>query len=271
MHHNKFINQFLAIVLLITCALSLYGQNETILMNRIEKCDYEVKYRVTFNYKNFLDHRIYTLLIGENYALYTVEKRLTLDSLIKASPDPYMKRDIIQQNPGIPLEKILFSRKDEKIYVIDRPLLTYLYFEDIHTIQWKILNEKTIKMGIVQQKATSQYRGRDYVAWFMPDLPIPVGPGKFHGLPGLISRIEDSEGIFSIEIISFKKTRNRWIDLYQKDLPELTTRKEFRLLLINLHKNPEIVFRSLPGLTFSENFYENLKPKELILMEILEE
>ena len=52
-------------------------------------------------------------------------------------------------------------------------------------------------MGYPCQKATATFRGRDYEAWFTPEIPVNDGPWKFFGLPGLILKVTDAENIFS--------------------------------------------------------------------------
>ena len=72
-------------------------------------------------------------------------------------------------------------------------------------INWKTTRESK-KIGIfVCFKAIATFRGRNYQAWFTPDLPIPSGPWKLHGLPGLILEAQDSQAEYkyifqSIEI-----------------------------------------------------------------------
>ena len=55
------------------------------------------------------------------------------------------------------------------------------------------------------KKATTNFRGRDYIAWFSEDIPINDGPFKFNGLPGLIVEIYDTEAKYSwiIKSINF--------------------------------------------------------------------
>ncbi len=48
--------------------------------------------------------------------------------------------------------------------------------------------------GFLCEKATGHYRGRDYEVWYAPDIPIPSGPFKLGGLPGLIMEARSTDG-----------------------------------------------------------------------------
>src|SRR5699024_4535077 len=62
----------------------------------------------------------------------------------------------------------------------------YIFKEPKPFAEWQVKDStKTIKDYPVQ-KATTHFAGRDYVAWFTLDVPIPDGPYLFSGLPGLI-------------------------------------------------------------------------------------
>ena len=59
-------------------------------------------------------------------------------------------------------------------------------------INWKLSNEDK-KIGIYTvQKATATFRGRNYTAWFTTQIPLPYGPWKLSGLPGLILEAYDT-------------------------------------------------------------------------------
>jgi hypothetical protein len=70
---------------------------------------------------------------------------------------------------------------------------------------WKISNEKQ-KIGEYNtQKATTDFGGRKWNAWFSNDITLQDGPYKFHGLPGLIVKIEDADKNYSWELKGNKK------------------------------------------------------------------
>ncbi len=65
--------------------------------------------------------------------------------------------------------------------------------EEIGSINW-VLTGETKEIGSFKAlKATTRFRGRNYSVWFTTEIPIPVGPWKFHGLPGLILEVQDDE------------------------------------------------------------------------------
>ncbi|KAB1232821.1 GLPGLI family protein [Chryseobacterium viscerum] len=70
---------------------------------------------------------------------------------------------------------------------------------------WKILSEKERIGEFNTQKAVCDFAGRKWTAWFTTDLPIQDGPYKFHGLPGLIVKVEDNTHSHSFELKGSKK------------------------------------------------------------------
>ena len=58
---------------------------------------------------------------------------------------------------------------------------------------WIVTDETDTIFDYPCRKAKVTYAGRNYFAWFTPDIPVSDGPWKFHGLPGLILQVEDDE------------------------------------------------------------------------------
>jgi len=75
----------------------------------------------------------------------------------------------------------------------------YIYNEDKHEFKWNIDKDTTSILGYTCQKATTTFRGRNYIAWFALDIPSNNGLWKFGGLPGLILKISDDKHNFSFE------------------------------------------------------------------------
>jgi len=70
--------------------------------------------------------------------------------------------------------------------------------EDSLTWKWN-LKDEVKKIGKFNcQKATIEFRGREYTAWFTEEIPVPFGPWKFQGLSGLILEVYDNDNIFHI-------------------------------------------------------------------------
>ena len=70
--------------------------------------------------------------------------------------------------------------------------------EDDYFWNWELHQEKKQIGNFSCQKATINFRGRNYVAWFTNEIPVPFGPWKFQGLPGLILEVYDDDNIFHI-------------------------------------------------------------------------
>lgn len=73
----------------------------------------------------------------------------------------------------------------------------YLISDSVRDPSWKLSEETASVLGHVCKKATAtDMRGTKLVAWYSEDIPAPVGPEKFGGLPGAILRLDaDSGGI----------------------------------------------------------------------------
>ena len=71
--------------------------------------------------------------------------------------------------------------------------------------EWTLEEDTASFLGHPCQKATCRWRGRDYIAWFAPDIPIRRGPWKFGGLPGLIMKIHDVDSLYVFEAVAIEK------------------------------------------------------------------
>ena len=127
--------------------------------------------------------------------------------------------DIANNRPGLIINKSFIDEEGNTIYInwcedslVFRNVLMHdpiiVVEPHLPKINWEITNtsKKIDKFNCI--KATTLFRGRKYEAWFTPEIPVPAGPWKLHGLPGLILEASDSSMTFiykfkSIEIPSY--------------------------------------------------------------------
>ena len=74
------------------------------------------------------------------------------------------------------------------------PALDITLVDSIPHIDWEITDEGLTIEGIETIKAVGKYEGRIYNAWFAPSIPVPFGPYKLGGLPGLILSAISNDG-----------------------------------------------------------------------------
>lgn len=59
--------------------------------------------------------------------------------------------------------------------------------------QWTLQEQHKIIAGFITYKATCEYKGKKWTAWFAPDIRIASGPWKLYGLPGMILEAYDEQ------------------------------------------------------------------------------
>ena len=73
-------------------------------------------------------------------------------------------------------------------------LRPYAYDEPgIPRIDWQPVDTSKMIGSYLCLAARARFRGRDYLAWYTPELPYPFGPWKLTGLPGVILEATDTE------------------------------------------------------------------------------
>jgi GLPGLI family protein len=103
----------------------------------------------------------------------------------------------------------------------------YFLVEDVyHEFKWDIGSEAKTIGGYQCVKAVTNYRGREWIAWFTPEIPVSFGPWKLHGLPGLIIEAYDAKNEYSYKVVKIEAKKS---DLFTKD---------FRALVKTKNKNP---------------------------------
>jgi GLPGLI family protein len=99
------------------------------------------------------------------------------------------------------------------------------FYEDtLHPMRWSLSEEVKKIDSFTCRKAETWFRGRHYTAWYAPDIPIPNGPWKMGGLPGLIVALRESSGDmqFMLESIRLEYEKDiRSNSIMQKNHPDM--------------------------------------------------
>jgi GLPGLI family protein len=72
-------------------------------------------------------------------------------------------------------------------------------------MDWQIDQEQKEINGYVCQRATLQYFGHAFEAWFTLELPISAAPQIFHGLPGLVVQLKSMDGSYQYDFLELQK------------------------------------------------------------------
>lgn len=100
------------------------------------------------------------------------------------------------------------------------------YTEPLSEMEWTIVEDSIATvLGYECIMAKSDYHGRHWKAWFAPELPMPFGPWKLHGLPGLILKAEANGG-FSFVATGLERTDRIMTPMYMQSDYSKVDRKE---------------------------------------------
>ncbi len=171
---------------------------------------YEYKFISDSTDKADIKKEIMLLDIDKNGSNYYSQDKFVSDSTSKADLEKQLKLSPNNINinrrekPGQVSYKVTKQYPDFKTYLFTRISSDSYKIEEDQKPEWKILQDKQ-KIGAYNtQKATTNFGGREWTAWFSTDLPFQDGPYKFYGLPGLIVKIEDKTGSHSMTLVGNK-------------------------------------------------------------------
>jgi GLPGLI family protein len=152
------------------------------------------------------------LLVTDNYSYYRTVfdntsnlKELDENTIIVAAlKDEYFSEILLNRNQDSLTENLFERRAIKKFFSVK---------EEIPIMDWKLVDDSKRIGKFICKKAELNFRGRSYTAFYTEEIPVSLGPWKFHGLPGLILEVEDSEGFFKWHLKSVYYPYDEKIDL----------------------------------------------------------
>ena len=207
------------------------------------------------------------LCIGKNASNYRSYDRAVTDEQFKKQIEDQLKNspdgNITTNRRMVGSTTEIYQYPNKKAMLRKEFMFNdYLMTDTLHNIAWRVTGDTATFGGLHCQKATAHFKGRDYTAWFCPDLPLHVGPWKLNGLPGVIVEAYDAkkEVVFKFDgvekaspIIKNNPEADNHDGVYKLfgDLTEdvniikppaksiQTTEKEFEKLQVAMSKDPQ--------------------------------
>ncbi len=98
--------------------------------------------------------------------------------------------------------------KEHKTDIMETLGKTYIVDDSLHTPVWKIGNQLKDVAGYICLRADTYdpVRNQKITAWFAQDIPVPAGPERYAGLPGVILEmaINDDDVVIEATKVEFK-------------------------------------------------------------------
>jgi len=255
------------IVTMMALALTIgaQAQTETIDTSKfVVTYDYAVQTKMGKDDREIVDSCCVALMVGTRHTMQMEYYQYVCQCLGDRSVEIEMIRNSIHLYPTIygnyPDGKMTTREfLAPRLYVIEEPM---------NAQQWTLTDDTLTVMGYACKTATCKYAGRSWTVCYTEDVPSTAGPWKLHGLPGLIVRATDNQGIHtfclrSLEqkaVAKFIKERNklRCNSRYAKD-PTYYLSSKRGMVGISYNDGTSFLFWDEEDSTDANNFYDPMR------------
>ena len=218
-------------------------RNNPIELRELGKSTHNFYYKTTFSTKKNSKNKreaICILEFGDNISKFFDYNQLRTDSLnLKYNHKSTVNAKEVEEMGKYP---VIWSntvvKQNDKIIIQDRFKYYYQYEEPKIKFNWNLLEGSKKILNYECKKATVEFAGRIYTAWYTNDIPISDGPYKFEGLPGLIMEISDSKNEFSFLAIGIGKTP---LSIYLRNDDKIfnISKEKFKTVQMSYLENPD--------------------------------
>jgi GLPGLI family protein len=145
------------------------------------------------------------LNVGARSSAYYSYARFLSDSVVAGLKKKNVSIDAIveqiKQYHSMIAYKVYKNYPSGKVTMLEQIAMNrYRCEEESERPQWQLLpGADTLILSYPCRKAVCRFRGREWTAWYTPEIPRSEGPWKLHGLPGLILKAADSRGHYTFE------------------------------------------------------------------------
>ena len=236
------------------------------------ECRYTSQAKSNALNKNKVDQDEWALRIAKDcaefYSVWYRAHQTVIDSVLSKGgtlEDCLAAREKILYPKSTNSDDIFKNYPEPGILTYVKEIITdhYLYEETYERPAWQITTEKKDIMGYACQKATAGFRGRTWIAWFAPEVPVMEGPWKLHGLPGLILEAYDAEDDYHYTCIEIKRLqgekpiqvpREKYVKCDRKELDKLLSTYKSSINDYRKLKGASLIYQVQSDGTVTANF-----------------
>lgn len=206
----------LFVILLFTIILSIRSTSQII--EPKEEALIEIGYTKTVSIdtieQKYFHKSPMTLRVGNSASMFFPDKKMLLDSLDYYENNAGMEMIMSCMMKGEPVTDIggwedeyIFRNVRENETFVCRSFASYHmgYTELTSLPEWIIKPDSTRRLlGYECLYASTFFRGREWEAWFAPEIPLKEGPWKLAGLPGVVLLAQDKGRQYQFEATSIR-------------------------------------------------------------------
>jgi len=199
-------------IFILMMVFSFFGE----LMSQTERYVYRTE--VNPDTINLVDMKVeMTFLdVKNNQSTFISESKLLKDSLVtvlKSQGNPEVKKskknkaEFPKLANGKSIQPTFFdyfikkNYEDKTVSLVENVGSKQVYYQEDRKLNWNVSSQISDFNGYKVQKATVNFGGRVWTAFFAPEIKISDGPYKLSGLPGLILKLEDDKGDYKFNFV----------------------------------------------------------------------
>ena len=269
-----FISGFIFISLFAVTVSAQYAvrravSNETVNTENIDNVQFVVQYQVkiisdTLNKEDVIDE-LMVLKAGSKSSVFYNYNQFVADSMFNEQRKKSERTGVSATGfsfvgVGMITPKVYKNYPAGKVTTLDKVTINnnFRCEEENEVPAWQLLTDTMTILSYTCQKAVCHFKGRDYEAWFTPEIPRSEGPWKLHGLPGLILKAADSQGHYTFECTGMVNTNEEL--LFGGDGYETISRKNLNKIYERFATDPTgYISSSIPNAIITVNEREDGK------------
>lgn len=168
-----------------------------------------------------------------DYSIYTERKIIEQEGYRITRRRSYAIQDSVGYDN--PLRTLYKDHLKGEYRGLDAAAGRYAYTEPYMARHWKLEQETKQIAQYLAKRATLDFRGRTWEVWYTEEIPIPEGPWKLDGLPGLVLEARSADGEYQYTLVAIRNKPTSIFKNSEEDDAYKNSRKNFYQVMANYH------------------------------------